>query len=141
MEKIVVGPYNADLCQHNHSKISRTLQVYASQKKCLVFNSHWLFTFAIHSCFLYLVQKRICHFVNHFCSFCSTLHLLILILKLNAATFPVTIPSKRSICAHFFSIVINVTVDLAISFKDFQCVLDENQNLAVNHVFKFCFQM
>lgn len=41
----------------------------------------------------------------------------------------------------FFPIVINITVYLAIDFKNFQWGLDENKNLAMNYVSKFCFHL
>lgn len=41
----------------------------------------------------------------------------------------------------FFSVLFNVTVDLTMSFKEFKWVLDENLNLAMNHIFKLSFPM
>lgn len=49
-KRIVVGPYGVDLYQHNHSKVSGTMQVYAKEN-CVMFSAHWLFTLC-NFCFL-----------------------------------------------------------------------------------------
>lgn len=96
------------------------------------------FDFSPFACLLYLLQRRKWHFVNQFCSFASTFHLLTLIMKLNTATFAVTIiPPKKSVYAHFFAIAISVTVDFPISFMEFQCALDEKSKL----IHESCFPM
>lgn len=62
-KKSVAGPYNADLYQHNNSKVSRTIQVYTSQKNILCLTLIGSSNVANHACFLHLVQKRIWHAV------------------------------------------------------------------------------